>query len=75
MVAEQSEQREGDQQRGLDLKCLEEGGAGVALHGGVRDGATGRERVSLCRRAGNATRVRCRHEMGSVVSQGGVRRG
>lgn len=48
MVAEQSEQREGDQQRGLDLKCLKEGGAGVALHGGVRDGATGRGRVSLC---------------------------
>lgn len=75
MVAEQSEQREGDQQRGLDLKCLKEGGAGVALHGGVRDGATGRGRFLCVDETGNATRVRCGHEMGSVVSQGGVRSG
>ena len=52
MATEQSEQREGDQQRGLDLKCLKEGGAGVALHKGVRDGATGRGWISLCRRHG-----------------------
>lgn len=41
MATEQSEQGEGCQQRGLDLGDLKEGGAGAALHKGVRDGATG----------------------------------
>ena len=41
MATEQSEQRDGSQERGLDLGDLKEGGAGVALHKGARDGATG----------------------------------
>lgn len=75
MVAEQSEQREGDQQRGLDLKCLKEGGAGVALHEACET-VQREEGGFLCvDETSNATRVRCGHEMGSVVSQGGVRSG
>lgn len=41
MATEQSEQGEGCQERGLDVRDLKEGGAGVALHKGARDGATG----------------------------------
>jgi hypothetical protein len=52
VATEQSEQREGVQQCGLDLRCLKCSGAGVALHEGVRDGATGGGWISLCRRHG-----------------------
>jgi hypothetical protein len=75
VATQQSEQREGVPGRGLDLGDLKEGGAGVALHEGVRDGATGILGVSLCRRCGQYNKGEIRAREGSVVSQGGVRSG